>query len=509
MANCIIFYGNSDIPGSPKTAGPFRIATELRKHGYTVMCIDITVFNGFDDEFKKIYSSFVSEDTLWTGISGTFLRDIFGKPQMPTLIQHKEYSRDPDCLDKGVYEFVEYAKSLNPNMKLLLGGARLHRLSNFGFVTFEKYVDKEIVEYTDFLSKKPGKRNLKYLSNVIEGQEFEDFVTSQIVYDKNDIIFENDTLPLEVARGCIFRCKFCSYPLNGKKKGEWIKHANSLREELIRNYEEFGVTNYAFSDDTYNDSLDKIKMLRDEVFTKLPFQIKWSSYIRLDLMVRFPEMVDVLKDSGIKSAVCAIESLNPRSAKAIGKGLDPQLQIEFVREIKKDKWKDVLISSNFILGLPYDSKEYIDEFEQWILGDQNPFDYWYIFPLGIFPKGQSKSYTVSEFDLEYEKYGYEMIRDPSDLTYLNIGWKNSRTGLNTQYCAIRARQILEKSKKTNWKLSGWLWAILQEFVPDEYITSHSRRECYKKFNIEELQRNKIEKYKSELHRIADQQRPIK
>jgi radical SAM superfamily enzyme YgiQ (UPF0313 family) len=24
-------------------------------------------------------------------------------------------------------------------------------------------------------------------------------------------------LPIEIARGCIFKCKFCSYPLNGKQ----------------------------------------------------------------------------------------------------------------------------------------------------------------------------------------------------------------------------------------------------------------------------------------------------
>jgi radical SAM superfamily enzyme YgiQ (UPF0313 family) len=503
MANCIILYGNSDIPGGPKTAGPFRIATELRNRGYTVMCIDITVFDGFDEDFKKIYSSFVSKDTLWTGISGTFLRDVFGKPQVLSLLQRKEYVKDSTTLDKDLLEFVNFAKELNPKMKLLLGGARLHRLLEFGFVIFEKYVDKEIVEYTDFLSKKPGQRNLKYLSNIIEGEEFKEFSTSQIVYDKNDIIFETDTLPLEISRGCIFKCKFCSYPLNGKKKGEWIKRTHLLKDELLRNYEHFGVTNYSFTDDTYNDSLDKVKILRDEVFTQLPFQIKWSSYIRLDLLVRYPEMIDILKDSGIKSAICAMESLNPRSAKAIGKGLDPQVQIDFVRDIKKNKWKDVLVSSNFILGLPHDSKEYIDEFEKWILSKDNPFDYWYIFPLGIFPKGESKSYVMSEFDQTYEQYGYEMIKDPSNPDYLHIGWKNSKIGLNTQYCSIRTQQILEKSKNTDWKLGGWLWSIMQEYVPDEYIIGQSRKECYKNFNISELQQNKIKKYKTELYKIIE------
>ena len=123
--------------------------------------------------------------------------------------------------------------------------------------------------------------------------------------------------------------------------------------------------------------------------------------------------------------------------------------------------------------------------------------------MGIFPKGESKSYVMSEFDQTYEQYGYEMIKDPSNPDYLHIGWKNSKIGLNTQYCSIRTQQILEKSKNTDWKLGGWLWSIMQEYVPDEYIIGQSRKECYKNFNISELQQNKIKKYKTELYKIIE------
>ena len=503
MVNCIIFYGNSDITVGPKTAGPFRIATELRKHGFSVICIDITAFDGMDDNFKEIYSSLVSSETLWTGFSGTFMRDIFGKPSLLPLGSKRFLDKDPNHFDKGVQEFVDFAKRLNPKMKLLLGGARLHRLSSLGFITFEKYVDKEIVDYTKWLAKQSTKINLQFYTDTIVGEEFKEFSSSQILYEENDIIFKTDTLPLEVSRGCIFKCKFCSYPLNGKKKGDWIKQAKLLREELILNYEKFGVTNYALTDDTYNDSVDKLLLLYDEVWSKVPFKIKFSTYTGLDLIVRFPEMVDILKESGLKSAVCGLESINPKSAKSIGKGLDPQIQIEFARELKKDKWKDILISSNFILGLPHDTRETIDEFEEWVLGDKNPFDYWYIFPLGIFPPGSNKSYTQSEFDLNYKDYGYELIRGPDDPDYLYIGWKNDRTKLNAPYCNSKSKLILDRSRKTNWKFGGWLWSIMQEFIPDEDITRLSRNECYKKYNLDKLREEKKKLYIKRLYKVVE------
>jgi hypothetical protein len=38
--DCVLLYGNSTLPAS-KYAGTFRIATELRKHGYTVQTVDL------------------------------------------------------------------------------------------------------------------------------------------------------------------------------------------------------------------------------------------------------------------------------------------------------------------------------------------------------------------------------------------------------------------------------------------------------------------------------------
>jgi hypothetical protein len=311
--NCVLLYGIQNY-SLYKPAGPFRIKTELLKHGYTIQCIDQTVWKG--DKIKDLFvilSNIIDEKTLWFGVSTTFLNKFFGYPYVPDELLHLKLNEER--VEERLISLLDHVKKLNPNIKFIAGGARRFRLEKFGFKFFKGYADKEIIEYTDYLAGKTKNINLKYFNDVIEGSEFSDFSTSQILYEKNDIIEPEDPLPIEVSRGCIFKCKFCSFPLNGKTKGEWIKQTNVLLDEFNRNYEHFGVTDYIFSDDTYNDSAEKMKIFYDEVFNKLKFKINFTAYLRLDLMMRFPDTVEYLKESGLKSALFGIETFNSNSLK--------------------------------------------------------------------------------------------------------------------------------------------------------------------------------------------------
>jgi radical SAM superfamily enzyme len=499
--DCILLYGNDLIPVS-KYAGTFRIATELRNHGYSVQCIDLTAYTTLEKEFLEVLHTLIGPNTLWIGLSTTFLYTAFGLPYYKSQESIDKKLAEKPQLSRGVEYFVNFVKERNPNTKLITGGSRRFMLDRYGFKIFRLNNDTEIVEYTDMLAKKASTHVVKYMGNVIDGSEFKDFTNSQILFQPEDIIDPSDTLPIEVSRGCIFKCKFCSFPLNGKKKGDWIKHSNILLDEFNRNYDMHGVTDYVFSDDTYNDSEDKVRRLYDEVYSKLNFKINFTTYIRLDLMMRFPDTVEYLKESGLKSALFGIETLNHESGKAIGKGVDPLLQFEFIEEIKKNHFKDILTFSGFIIGLPKDSNDDMYRLEEFLFSDKNKLDDFNVEPLFITPS-QTKNETrtsYSEFDLEYEKYGYECYEHLEDSAYTELRWKNHMTNMTFDESFAFSRKInATMERSTKHKFGGFGYAWLKSIgISSDDLLSLSKNEIITKYKIKDLRENKKTQYKKQL-----------
>lgn len=475
--NCILLYG-SDIMPLQKHCAPFRLATELRKNNYSVQCIDLSAFIRCKDftSLKLITKNFITNDTYWIGISITFFSHL---------------------VSKSIENFLTFIKEQHPYIKIIIGGSNKHFALNIDTAkVFKNYCDLEIVEFTDLCSGKSSVNKIKFLPDIIYGKEFINFPESQILYESNDLIDPNDCLPLEVSRGCIFKCKFCAFPLNGKTKGEWIKKTSFLLDEINRNYEYYGIKNYSFVDDTYNDSLDKLKILDEHVFNKLKFKINYTAYLRLDLIIRYPEMINFLTRSGLTSALFGIESLNPKSAKVIGKGgIEPMEQIKFLQNLKENEFKNILLGSGFIYGLPYDTKETIIELESFLLSDNNPLDSWFIGALWIYDATGKKHAYYSDFDRNYKDYGY---------TLENNKWSHTKSGLNYDYCQEQVDKLMEKSRiHKKYKFGGFIYNYMKRFsIADEELLNLSFYEVSKKYNVNNLIFSTCKKYIDSLHTLS-------
>ena len=73
--NALIFTEVMNASTISRGMGAYRIATEIRKAGYT--CQVIEYFTSFNEiEMDKIMSSFIGEDTLIVGFSSTFFEYI-------------------------------------------------------------------------------------------------------------------------------------------------------------------------------------------------------------------------------------------------------------------------------------------------------------------------------------------------------------------------------------------------------------------------------------------------
>jgi radical SAM superfamily enzyme YgiQ (UPF0313 family) len=389
MIEVIIFSNSSAV----KTCGPYRIATELRKNDISCQIVDhLAEFTV--DEIIEILKKTISPITKVVGLSSTFISVGWALKMSPTERRGKS-----DVLELSKV-IIETTKQINPDIKIIVGGANSFRyLHTIQFdAVFQGFSDLAIVDYVKNL---PSTKSV--FPVVINGDDFNknfEFNKSQIVYADTDHIRHGEVVTLEISRGCVFNCKFCSYPLIGKKKNDYIKEKDSLKEELLRNYYEHGITSYALSDDTHNENTLKVQMLA-EIAQSLPFKLEYSTYLRIDLLRSHPEQYAMLNDAGLKGAVFGIESLHTPSTKAIGKGMSSEKIIEELYTFK-EKLPNVLVRAGFIVGLPFETKDSIEKWAEMIQEESFPIHSYQFFPMTI-DRDESKFYR-SEFDLHPEKY---------------------------------------------------------------------------------------------------------
>lgn len=446
-----------------RTAGSYRIATQVRDAGYSCQVIDC--FTSFtEEEMYKIFDRVIGDKTMIVGLSSTFFANIDnpGLVKSPTKNSQKDfagYSNNYPFNLERMNRYFDYIKKINPKVKIVLGGHKAAMLDAPGTDVFITGMgDTAIIEYLKYLENKNPFLQYTVIPEtkqiVLDGDKHNarfDFNNSMIVYKPEDNIHHNEVAVLEVGRGCIFKCSFCSYPLNGKKKNDYIKNAAPLREELIRNYEEHGIKHYVYSDDTHNDNLDKLRALA-EIVQSLPFKLEYTAYLRLDLIHAHPEQYQLLKDGGLKGAFFGIESLNHQATKTIGKGLHPDKIIEELYRFQ-DLMPHVGTEGGFICGLPHETKESVMEWVDRILEKEFPLDNFQIEPLYInrspwriykseFEKNSKEYYTFKEDSYEYWHNGH-----------FDKDWA-------IEYCSYIYK---ERRTMDRIRLGGWMCSMMHNF----------------------------------------------
>lgn len=429
-----------------KNFGVHRVAAEFRSRDVDTQVVHY--FNRFTDtELKDLVNKYCNANTVVVGFNTMFWENYEDG--------EKEY-----VLEKAK-TVATYVKTNLPHVKVIVGGpsCRLFlkdEFENLIDAIFEGFSENDFIKYIEHLKGNglcpiPNKSyNSIDVYNNIYGSF--DFSTSTTLYTKKDCLHSTDVPTLEVGRGCIFKCKFCAFALNGKKKFDYIKDPDILRQELIHNYENFGFTNYILSDDTFNDSTYKIEMLH-RVFTSLPFDIKFASYLRLDLLRAHPEQIPLLKEMGLVGAFFGIESFNYESAKLIGKGLDPDIAKEMLLDLKANRWGNkVKIGVGLIVGLPYEDYKSHERTQEWILDENNTVDQVIPFPLGVTnPNNVKPQPWDSEFQKNADTYGFYWPNNDSIRWHNRIGPIKSLDEAERIY----ADYSVNVSKSARWKQGGF------------------------------------------------------
>lgn len=449
----ILFTDVADTPGYGKYAGTYKVATEIRNHGYTCQVIDL--FSKYTySELEKIIDKFVTSDTILIGFSCTLMEKrvgIYGSKDSKVY----NFGRP----DEEVDALINRAKSKNNKIKTVVGGARINANVGWHFVDYA-IINKGDIAIIKLIEHLLYGTNLSIVKSkpvvVIDGSSpdyfynQEQFATSKILYQSNDIILPGECIPIEVARGCIFSCAYCHFDLIGKKIGDWQKTEDSLRDEIMRNYEMFGTTHYMISDELLNESLPKMELIY-KVFTSLPFKITYTSYGRLDLIHAFPQMREMILETGAVSIAFGIETMNDVAGRKIGKGLGKQRTKDTLAYVA-ESWKDKIVtSSQFIVGLPGEDEASLRETVDWLVSDECHLDIFGFLPLFI--RGDEDGRSTSKIDKDLKKYGYTMLENKT-WTSDQMDFKHACRLVGEFYADPRVQ------KKIKFSAATWMGRIL-------------------------------------------------
>jgi hypothetical protein len=393
--------------------GAFKIASVLRKNGFKTLVINhLSKFSL--EELKDLLEITISNRTKLIGISNTFIKTTDYKNLSPNEI-----------LPQGKYaeeELFSFIKQKNNKVKIALGGAKTtpnFSNKNIDYV-FMGFSEVSIINLLDHLSTDSlltnSYKNIHGIT-IIDDRTAKsyNFCQDSMIWEKSDIV-NHQVLPIEIGRGCIFKCKFCSYPLNGKKKLDYIKDSEIIHSELLANYLNFGIEHYFIVDDTFNDSVEKLEQIRKAVIC-LPFKPKFWCYARLDLICTNPEMLELMYDIGIRAFYFGIETLNEKTGRIIGKGYSRQKQIAMIKHIR-EKYPDVTMHGSFIMGLPEEPLTSINETIYQLENGLIQLNSWMMKPL--FLREDTAIGFLSELDKNYKQYGYEHM----GIQDKYIIWKN-------------------------------------------------------------------------------------
>ena len=393
--------------GVKRSAGAYKIADFMRRQGWDIEVVDYWL--RFDyEEFKELIDSRVTKDTQFIGLSLTF----------PVFGENVEKSK----------KYLKYVKDNYPHVAIVCGSKAIYT-----GIFIHEYVDYYLFGYGEYGFHELCKKLTGRPSSVVieehpvgEKQGVVDGVLKfvdcdkhhvcapqkdlSIEYEDRDFLLPNEHMTFEFARGCKFKCKFCSYNMIGVK-GDYTRDMDNFYTEAMRNYDKWGLTNYSVADETFNDSIPKMQRVVEQT-RKLPFDLNMAGYVRADLIASRPQDRELMAEMGFWGHYYGIETFNHEAGKSIGKGINPdKLKAELLK-IKKhfESTKNgyYRATASFIVGLPHETVEtYWDGINWW--ADNMPLQHLMSFPLYISSASEEQRRVFkgaeSEFDRTWKESG--------------------------------------------------------------------------------------------------------
>lgn len=429
--HCLIL--NAHDLNNRRPVGAYRIASFLREHDWDAEVIEWAIKWTFE-ELQELARSRITSHTVFVGFSTFFA-----------------------YWDDGMEKFAAWVKKEYPHVKILIGGQSKPRqesnavdyyVTGFG----EKAVLALVQELIGNSSGPSVAFDPKYFGKkkVITANHFYPafpMKSLMVKYEDRDFLWPDEWLTMEFARGCIFKCLYCNFPILGVKE-DHTRDAEDFYIQMRDAYDRFGIENYYVSDETFNDYTEKIVKFADAA-ERLPFKPWFSGFMRGDLLVSRPQDLEHISRLGFLGHFYGIESMNHPTAKAIGKGMHPDKLLPGLIDVKNyfQTHGRGLYRGNIALmiGLPHETESSLLKSKQWLI------DNWQGQSIEVWPLEIPIDYqtdVLSTLSKDWAKWGYRETNlhlreiSPSEARFAevkhgisNLNWENDHMTFQ------RAREI--------------------------------------------------------------------
>ena len=154
-------------------------------------------------------------------------------------------------------------------------------------------------------------------------------------------------------RGCKSRCTFCLWPQTVGGHRYRVRSVEDVAAEIKWAKDAFPqVKEFFFDDDTFTDNLPRAEAIAKEL---AKIGVTWSCNAKANVPRR---TLEVLKDNGLRLLLVGYESGNQQILYNIKKGMRVEVAKQFTRDCHD---LGIVIHGTFILGLPGETKETIQE----------------------------------------------------------------------------------------------------------------------------------------------------
>ena len=160
-------------------------------------------------------------------------------------------------------------------------------------------------------------------------------------------------LSLYTGRGCKSRCTFCLWPQTVGGHRYRTRSVGHVVEEIAWAQKAFPqVKEFFFDDDTFTDDLPRAEAIAREL-RKLG--VTWSCNAKANVP---RETLKVLREGGLRLLLVGYESGNQKILHNIKKGMRTDVARKFTKDCRE---LGITIHGTFIMGLPGETKETIEE----------------------------------------------------------------------------------------------------------------------------------------------------